>query len=72
MLISVLAALPIVSSAQDDLIKKIESNHSYTKDKPGDANDSTKKFKFRDLIDLDHTSVKNQASSGTCWSYSTN
>jgi bleomycin hydrolase len=67
-----LALLPLAAIAQDDLIRKIESNHSYTKTKEGEAVDSTKKYHFRNLIDLETTSVKNQASSGTCWSYSTN
>ena len=70
--IAVLILTPFASGAQDELIKKIESNHSYVKSKDGQPDDSTKKFHFRDLIDLEHTSVKNQASSGTCWSYSTN
>lgn len=47
--------------AQDDLINKIKNN----------ASDSSK-FQFTIVKDLAHTSVKNQASSGTCWSYSTN
>lgn len=47
--------------AQDDLINKLKNN----------ASDSAK-FQFTIIKDLAHTSVKNQASSGTCWSYSTN
>ena len=58
-----LAALPIMAHAQDDLVKKLDANKS---------DDAKKKYHFTKLIDLEHTSVKNQASSGTCWSYSTN
>jgi bleomycin hydrolase len=57
------AMIPLCVMAQDDLIKKIDKNGS----------DSSKsKYKFTRVIDLENTSVKNQASSGTCWSYSTN
>jgi bleomycin hydrolase len=66
-----LLLLPFLGKAQDDLIRKIESNHSTAK-KDGDKEDSTKKYRFKTLIDLEHTTIKNQASSGTCWSYSTN
>ena len=47
--------------AQDDLIKKVIGNAS-----------SNAKFNFTDMIDLEKTSVKNQGSAGTCWSYSGN
>ncbi len=78
--ISILALCiaPLVTNAQDDLIRKIESNHSYTTTdhKPDKETkkkeDPNSKYKFHKLIDLEHTGVKNQASSGTCWSYSTN
>ena len=30
------------------------------------------KYEFTTVVDLEHTNVKNQGSSGTCWSYSTN
>ncbi|HXS37777.1 MAG TPA: C1 family peptidase [Flavipsychrobacter sp.] len=57
------AAIPFMCSAQDDLVKKLDNNKS----------DSAKnKYVFTNIIDLGNTSVKNQASSGTCWSYSTN
>lgn len=57
------AMIPLCVMAQDDLIKKIDKNSS----------DSSKaKYKFSQVINLENTSVKNQASSGTCWSYSTN
>jgi bleomycin hydrolase len=61
---------PMLVHAQDDLIRKIESNKSYNTIKTDVPDD--KKYHFNTLIDLEHTSVKNQASSGTCWSYSTN
>ncbi|MBS1772273.1 MAG: aminopeptidase [Bacteroidetes bacterium] len=57
-----LAALPVIAHAQDDLVKKLESNKS---------DSAKKKFIFKDDINIERTSVKNQASSGTCWSYST-
>ena len=53
--------LPNLVFAQDDLIKKIEGNKS-------DSN----KYVFTVVKNIENTSVKNQASSGTCWSYSTN
>ena len=56
-------AMPVLSFAQDDLVKKLESNKS---------DSSKKKFVFTDVINFEKTSVKNQGSSGTCWSYSTN
>ena len=65
------AICPFLGYAQDDLIRKIESNKSYSTPKPSGDNDQTKYY-FNTLIDLEHTDVCNQASSGTCWSYSTN
>ena len=50
-------------SAQDDLINKVKANQS--------AN-SKEAFKFTDVINLENTSIKDQGSSGTCWSYSGN
>jgi bleomycin hydrolase len=47
--------------AQDDLINKLKSNQS-----------QNAHFKFITLKDVGATSVKNQGSSGTCWSYSGN
>ncbi len=47
--------------AQDELIKKVINNASLSS-----------KFEFKNVIDLEGTSVKNQGSAGTCWSYSGN
>lgn len=58
-----IAALPMTMLAQDDLIKKIDQNKSEK---------AAERYKFRELINIENTSVKNQASSGTCWSYCTN
>ncbi len=55
--------MPIMVFAQDDLVKKLENNKS---------DSAKKKFTFTHVIDLQNTEVKNQGSSGTCWSYSTN
>lgn len=55
--------LPFMVNAQDDLVKKLEANKS---------DSSKKKFVFTNKINLENSSVKNQGSSGTCWSYSTN
>lgn len=49
--------------AQDNLVNSLKNNQS--------AN-STAGFTFTELINLENTPVKNQGSSGTCWSYSTN
>jgi bleomycin hydrolase len=57
------SAIPCVAIAQDDLIKKLESHKS---DSAG------KKYTFTNVLTLEETPVKNQGSSGTCWSYSTN
>jgi len=59
----VAAALPFFVQAQDDLVKKLDANKS---------DSAKKKYVFKDVINLENTSIKNQASSGTCWSYSTN
>lgn len=47
--------------AQDDLIKKVINNASLNS-----------KYVFSDVKNLETTSVKNQGSAGTCWSYSGN
>ncbi|MBS9773572.1 MAG: aminopeptidase [Tenacibaculum sp.] len=49
--------------AQDDLVNSLSKNKS-EKSKEG--------FKFTTIINLTHNPVKNQGSSGTCWSYSGN
>ncbi len=49
--------------AQDNLVNSLKNNASQN------AKDG---FKFTHIIDLGTTSVKNQGSSGTCWSYSAN
>jgi bleomycin hydrolase len=49
--------------AQDYLINSVKSNQS--------AN-SKDAFVFKDVINIERTPVKNQGSSGTCWSYSAN
>ncbi|MBA3828990.1 MAG: aminopeptidase [Taibaiella sp.] len=63
LIILLFAALPLVASAQDDLVKKLDANKS---------DSANKKYHFTDVINVENTCVKNQASSGTCWSYSTN
>jgi len=49
--------------AQDYLVNSVKSNQS--------AN-SKEAFVFKDVINIERTPVKNQGSSGTCWSYSAN
>ncbi|HQE11533.1 MAG TPA: C1 family peptidase [Flavipsychrobacter sp.] len=63
LLMGMMLLLPALTHAQDDLIKKIDANKS---------DSAKKKFEFTPVINVERTSVKNQASSGTCWSYSTN
>jgi bleomycin hydrolase len=63
----ILAAVLLVGSsianAQDNLVSSLKNN----------ASDSSKlKFKFTDVVNLANSPVKNQGSSGTCWSYSGN
>lgn len=50
-------------SAQDGLVNSLKINASEK---------SVESFKFTDIINLANTSIKNQGSSGTCWSYSAN
>jgi bleomycin hydrolase len=50
-------------TAQDGLVNSLKVNASAK---------SAESFKFTDVINLANTSIKNQGSSGTCWSYSTN
>ncbi len=49
--------------AQDNLVNSLKINASEK---------SKETFKFTDVINLENTSIKNQGSSGTCWSYSGN
>lgn len=49
--------------AQDYLVNSLKNNQS--------AN-SKEAFQFTDVINIENTPVKNQGSSGTCWSYSAN
>ena len=49
--------------AQDNLINSIKTNQTLN---------SAQGFNFTTIINLANTPVKNQGSSGTCWSYSTN
>lgn len=51
------------ATAQDNLVNSLKNNQS---DK------SKESFKFTEVINIQNTSVKNQGSSGTCWSYSGN
>lgn len=52
-----------IGFAQDNLVNSLKNNQS--------AN-SADSFTFTPVINAEATSVKNQKSSGTCWSYSTN
>lgn len=47
--------------AQDELIKKVIGNASLNS-----------KFEFKEILNVEATSVKSQGSAGTCWSYSGN
>lgn len=49
--------------AQDYLVNSLKNNQS------ANSKDS---FQFTDVINIENTPVKNQGSSGTCWSYSAN
>lgn len=50
-------------TAQDGLVNSLKVNASAK---------SVESFQFTDVINLENTSIKNQGSSGTCWSYSAN
>jgi bleomycin hydrolase len=49
--------------AQDDLVRSLDKNKS---------ENAKEKYKFKTVINVDVSPVKNQGSSGTCWSYSGN
>lgn len=49
--------------AQDNLVNSLKNNQS---------ENSKASFQFTDVINIQNTYVKNQGSSGTCWSYSGN
>ena len=53
----------VTTFAQDNLVNSLKTNTSEK---------SKESFKFTDVINIENTSVKNQGSSGTCWSYSAN
>jgi bleomycin hydrolase len=61
-IVALLVASGFIVNAQDNLVKSLDANKS----------DSAKKFSFKTIIDLQDSPVKNQGSSGTCWSYSGN
>ena len=62
-LAATLFAGTISGFAQDNLVNSLKVN----------ASDNSKaSFQFTEVINLQNTSVKNQGSSGTCWSYSAN
>ena len=64
-LAAVIIALGVSGNAlaQDNLVNALKSNQSAK---------SKESFKFTDVINLENTSIKDQGSSGTCWSYSGN
>lgn len=55
--------LSSASFAQDNLINALTKNQSLQ---------SKEAFQFTEIINLTNTPIKNQGSSGTCWSYATN
>ena len=55
--------IALTASAQDNLVNSLKANTTVN---------SKEGFQFTTVINLANTSVKNQGSSGTCWSYSTN
>ncbi|SMO77548.1 bleomycin hydrolase [Solitalea koreensis] len=58
-----MVGIALGANAQDDLINKLKDNKSAS---------GRSGFQFTTVINAEATSVKNQGSSGTCWSYSTN
>lgn len=62
-LAATLFAGTFIGFAQDNLINALKVNAS---------ENSKSSFQFTEIINLQNTSVKNQGSSGTCWSYTSN
>jgi bleomycin hydrolase len=56
-------SLSTAVKAQDDLINKLKDNKTFT---------SKEAFGFKTVVNAEATSIKNQGSSSTCWSYSGN
>lgn len=56
--LSIILVASSVVTAQDNLINALEGNRT-----------TNAQFQFTPVINLEATSVKNQGSSGTCWSY---
>ncbi len=64
LLILMLGSFAVINiQAQDNLVNSLSANKS---------EGSKERFSFTPVINLERTSVKNQGSSGTCWSYSGN
>lgn len=61
--VCIAGSIAFSSYAQDNLINSLSNNQSEI---------SKQSFSFTPIINLSNTSIKNQGSSGTCWSYSTN
>ena len=57
------AGYSATSFAQDNLVNSLKLNASAK---------SKELYKFTDVINIENTSIKNQGSSGPCWSYSAN
>ncbi|MDR0227669.1 MAG: aminopeptidase [Flavobacteriaceae bacterium] len=55
--------LSVNSFAQDNLVNSLKLNAS---------SKSKELYTFKDVVNIENTSIKNQGSSGTCWSYSAN
>jgi bleomycin hydrolase len=57
------AGFSATNYAQDNLVNSLKLNAS---------ENSKELYQFTDVVDVENTSIKNQGSSGTCWSYSAN